>query len=74
MTPWPMYAATRVNLKYCIWRNFALYRFSKYLGFQLMQKGWTTLELIEVIHETLTLTKVLRKNAIIVIFKKRYFA
>ena len=33
-----------------------------------------TLELLEVIHETVTLTKVSRKNAIIVNFKKIYFA
>ena len=57
-----MYAATRVCLKYCLWRNFVFYRFSKYLGSQPLQKDWTTLELLEVIHETVTITKVLRKN------------
>ena len=60
--PWPMYAATRMFLKYCIWQNFLFYRFSKYLGSQPYQKDWTTLELLEVIHETVTLAKVLRKN------------
>ena len=69
-----MHAATRVCLKYCIWRSFAFYRFSKYLGSQPLQKDWTTLELLEVIRETVTLTKVLRKNIIIIIFKKIYFA
>ena len=69
-----MYAATRVYLKYCIWRNFAFYRFSKDLGPQPLQKNRTNLELLEVIHETVTLTKVLRKNVIIVILKKLYFA
>ena len=57
-----MYAATRIFFKYCIWQNFLFYRFSKYLGSQPKQKDWTTLELLEVIHETVTLTKVLRKN------------
>ena len=68
-----MYAATRLYLKYRIWRNFAFYRFSKYLRSQPLQKE-RTLELLEVINETITLTKVLRKNVIIVIFKKMYFA
>ena len=65
-----MHAATRVYLKYCTWRNFAFYRFSKYLGSQTLQKDRTTLELLE----NVTLTKVLRKNVIIFIFKKMYFA
>ena len=71
-----MYAATRVYLKYCIWRNFAFYRFAKYLHSQSLQKDWTTLELLEVIyiHETIILIKVLRKNIIIIIFKNMYFA
>ena len=69
-----MYAATRVHLKYCTRRNFEFYRFSKYLGSQPLQKDRITLELLEVIHETVTVTKVLRKNVIIVIFKKIYFA
>ena len=65
-----MYAATRVYLKYCTRWNFAFYRFSKYLGSQPLQKDWATLELLEVIPETVTLAKVLRNNVIIVIFKK----
>ena len=69
-----MHAATRVYLKYCVWWNFAFYRFSKYLDSQALQKDRATLELIEVIHETVTLTKVLRKNDVTVIFKKMYFA
>ena len=60
--------------KSCILQNFALYSFFKYLGSQPLQKDWTTLELLEVIHETVTLTKVLNKNVVIVIFKKLYFA
>ena len=68
-----MHAATRVFSKYCIWWNFAFYRFSKYLGSQPLQKDWTTLELLEVIHETVTLTKFFRKNATIVNFKKNVF-
>ena len=60
--------------KSCILQNFALYSFFKYLGSQPLQKDWTTLELLEVIHETVTLAKVLSKNAVIVIFKKLYFA
>ena len=59
---WPIYAAIRAYFKNCILRNFAFYRFSKYLGSQPLQKDWTTLELLEVIHETVTLTKVLRKK------------
>ena len=65
-----MHAATRVYLKYCVLWNFAFYRFSKYLDSQALQKDRTTLELIEVIQETVTLTKVLRKNDVTVIFKK----
>ena len=72
--PWPMYAATRLYLKYCIWQNFAFYRFFKNSDSQPLQKDWSTLELLEVIYETVTLTKVLRKNLIIVILKKMYFA
>ena len=53
--------------KSCILRNFTLCRFSKYLGSQPLQKDWTTLELLEVIHETVTLTKVLSRNVVIVI-------
>ena len=67
-----MYAVNRVYLKYCTWRNFPFYRFSKYLGSQALRKDGETLELLEVIHETVTLTKVLRKNLINVIFKKFY--
>ena len=70
----PIYAANRAYFKNCILWNFAFYRFSKYLGSQPLQKDWTTLELLEVIHETVTLTKVFRKNVIIVNFKKMYFA
>ena len=70
MNPWLMYAVTRVYLKYCTWRNFPFYRFSKYLGSQALRKDGETLELLEVIHENVTLTKVLRKNLINVIFKK----
>ena len=69
-----MHAATRVFSKYCIWWNFAFYRFSKYLGSQPLQKDWTILELLEVTHETVTLRKVLKNNLIIAIFKKMYFA
>ena len=71
---WPIYAAIKAYFKNCILRNFAFYRFSKYLGSQPLEKDWTTLELLEVIHETVTLTKVFRKNVIIVNFKKMYFA
>ena len=68
---WPIYVAIRVYFENCILRNFAFYRFFKYLGSQpLPKKDWTTLELLEVIHEIVTLTKVLRKNVIIVIFNK----
>ena len=66
----PIYAAVRAYLENCILRNFVFHKFSKYLGSQPLQKDWTTLELLEVIHKTVTLTKVLRKNVIIVIFKK----
>ena len=69
-----MHAATRVFSKYCIWWNFAFYRFPKYLGSQPLQKDWTILELLEVTHETVTLRKVLKNNLIIAIFKKVYFA
>ena len=69
-----MHAATRVFSKYCIWWNFAFYRFSKYLGSQPLQKDWAILELLEVMHETVTLRKVLKNNLIIAIFKKMYFA
>ena len=69
-----MYAATRVYLKYCTWWISTFYRFSEYLGSQPLQKGRTNLELLEVIHKSVTLTKVLRKNVIIVIFKKMNFA
>ena len=54
-----MYAATRAYLKNCIWQNFAFYSFSKYHGSQPLQKDRTTLELLEIIHETVTLAKVL---------------
>ena len=73
MNPWLMYAVTRVYLKYCTWRNFPFYRFSKYLGSQPLQKGRATLEPLEVTHETVTLKKALRKNVINVIFKKCIF-
>ena len=49
-----MYAATRAYLKNCIWQNFAFYH-----GSQPLQKDRTTLELLEIIHETVPLTKVL---------------
>ena len=71
---WPIYVVVRAYFKNCLLRNFAFYRFSKYLGFQPLKKDWKTLELLEVIHETVTLTKLLRKNVITVIFKKIYFA
>ena len=47
--------------------------FTDFLGCQPLQKDWTTLELLEVIHETVTLTKFFRKNATIVNFKKNVF-
>ena len=70
---WTMYAATRAYLKTCILGNLELCNFSKYLGSQPLQEDWTTLELIEIIRETVTLIKVLRKNVVIVIFKKNVF-
>ena len=66
--PLPMYAAARAYLKNCIWQNFVFYSFSN--GSQSLQKDWTTLELLEIIHKTVTLTKILRKNVVSVIFKK----
>ena len=59
-----MYAATRVYLKNCILRNFAFYNFSKYHGSQPLQEDRATLELLEIIYETVTLTKVLREKAL----------
>ena len=44
--------------------------FYKYFGSQPLQEDWTTLKLLEIIHET----KVLRKKVVIFIFKKMYFA
>ena len=68
-----MYAAIRAYFKNSILQIFAFYRFSKYFGSQPLQKDWTTLKLLEVTHETVILTKVSRKNVIIVNFKKMYF-
>ena len=65
-----MYAAARAYLKYCILRNFAFYNFFEYLNSLTSQKNWTTFELFEIPDETVTFTKVLRKNVVIVIFKK----
>ena len=63
-----MYAGTRVQLKKCILRNFVFYNFSKYLGSQPLRKDRETLELLEIIYETVALTKVLRENIVIVVF------
>ena len=65
-----MYAATSAYLKNFILQNFAFYNFSKYLDCQPLQKNWATLELEGILHETDTLTSVLRKNVVIVIFNK----
>ena len=54
-----MYAATRMYLKNFIRRNITLYNFSEYLGSQLLQEDRTNLELLEILYETVTLTKVL---------------
>ena len=59
-----MYAATRVYLKNCILQNFAFNNFSKYHGPQPFQQDRATLELLESIYETVTLTKALRENAL----------
>ena len=50
-----MYVATRVHLKiiFCETLHFTI--FSKYFGSQPLQEDWTTLELLEVIHETVTI-------------------
>ena len=63
-----MYAGTRVHLKKCILRNFVFYNFSKYLGSQPLREDRATLELLKIIYETVTLTKVLRENIVIVVF------
>ena len=63
-----MYAGTRVHLKKCILPNFVFYNFSKYLGSQPLREDRATLELLEIIYETVTLTKVLRENIVIVVF------
>ena len=65
-----MDAATRIYFKNCILANFEFYNFSKYLGPQPLQKDWLTLDLPKILHETVTLSKVLRKNVVITIFKK----
>ena len=65
-----MYAATRMYLKNFIRRNITLYNFSEYLGSQLLQEDRTNLELLEILYETVTLTKVLRENLVIVVFTK----
>ena len=41
--------------------------FPNILALSLFKKDWATLKLLEVIHKTVTLIKVLRKNIIIVI-------
>ena len=65
-----MNAGTKVYLKNRILRNFAFYNFSKYLGSQLLQEDRTTLELLEIIYETVISTTVLPENVVIVIFTK----
>ena len=63
-----MYTGTRkkfsiFNLKSCIFAEFHILQFFQiYLG------------LVEIIHTTVKTTKVLRKNVVIFVFKKMYFA
>ena len=54
---WPIYAVTGAQLKNCILRNFSFYNFSENIVFQQLKEDWPTLQLLNMPHGIITITK-----------------
>ena len=65
--PFPMYTELEKKFQFLIEKL----HFAK---FHILQFFQIYLELVEIIHKTVKTTKVLRKNVVIFVFKKMYFA
>ena len=51
-------------------RNFALYKFSQNLGFQLLEKDLTTLQILRILHGIIIISQFVRRTTTRAIFRK----